>query len=138
MARQVIKNAYLLLNGQDLSNHIDSITVTWAKTDVEVTAMGDGGKFHLAGLEDNKFSVTFWQDHAATSVGPTLDAIMLAATAVAFKITDQGSGTISATNPSYSGSAVLISYTPVAGQVGAGQQAAAEFSVNGVVVAGTT
>jgi hypothetical protein len=137
MARRVITNAYLLLNGVDLSNHIESITLTWAKTDVDVTAMGDGGKQHLAGLEDNKFTVNFWQDHAAASVGPTLDAMMGGGTAVAFKMSDGGT-VISATNPSYSGSCVAIDYTPIAGKVGDGQAAQVDFVVNGVITPGTT
>ena len=102
MSKQVLRSAYLLLNSVNLSDHVQQLTVTWAKTDVEITAMGDGGKKHLAGLEDNKFTVTFWQDHAASSVGPTLDAIFAGGTAVAFKIADGGTA-FSPTNPTYAG-----------------------------------
>jgi hypothetical protein len=137
MARQVLINAYLLLNGVDLSNHVESVTVTWAKTDVDVTAMGDMGKQHLAGLEDNKFTVTFWQDFATTSVAATLDAMMLAGTAVAFKMGASGTA-FSATNPSYSGSCLAIDYQPIAGAVGAGMQTQTNFVVNGLVTRGTT
>lgn len=137
MARQVIKNAYALINGVDLSNHIASLTLTWAKTDVDVTAMGDGGKQHLAGLEDNKFSIVFWQDHAASSVAATLDAMMAAGTAVAFKIGDNGSS-FSATNPSYSGSCIAMTQTPAAGKVGDGQQNQSDFVINGTISQGTT
>ncbi len=91
MARKVITNAVVQINAVDLSNHVESVTLTWAKADIDVTAMGDGGKMHIAGMEDNKFTVSFWQDHAAASVGPTLDAIFQAGTAVAFKIADAGS-----------------------------------------------
>lgn len=137
MGKQVIRNAYLLLNSVNLSDHVQQLTVTWAKTDVDITAMGDGGKMHLAGLEDNKIAVTFWQDHAGASVGPTLDAIFAGGTAVAFKIADSGTA-FSATNPTYSGSAIAIDYTPVAGAVGAGQQAVVNLSVNGVITPGTS
>ena len=136
MARRAITNAYLLLNSVDLSNHVESITLTWAKVDIDVTAMGDGGHQHLTGLEDNKFTVTFWQDHAASSVGPTLDAIFQGGSAVAFKIADAGT-VFSATNPTYSGSCVAIDYTPVAGKVGDGQQSQVNLVVNGTITQGT-
>ena len=121
----------------DLSNHVESITLTWAKVDVDVTAMGDGGHQHLAGLEDNKFTVTFWQDHASASVGPTLDAMFQAGTAVAFKMADTGSS-FSVTNPSYSGSCVAIDYQPIAGKAGDGQQSQVNLVVNGTITAGTS
>jgi len=135
-AKKVITNAYVLLNAVDLSKNVESVTLTWAKTDVPVTAMGDGGLMHLAGLEDNKIEVTFWQDHTVASVGPTLDAIFAAGTAVAFKIADAGTS-ISATNPSYSGSALALTYTPVSGKVGDGQQAPLSLVVNGTIAQGT-
>lgn len=137
MARRVITNATVQINAVDLSNHVESVTLTWAKVDVDVTAMGDGGRQHLAGLEDNKFTVSFWQDHAASSVGPTLDAIFQAGTAVAFKIADNSSP-FSVTNPTYSGSCLAIDQTPVAGKVGDGQLNATNFVVNGTITQGTS
>lgn len=137
MARKVITNAVVQINGVDLSNHVESVTLTWSLTDVDVTAMGDGGKFHLAGLQDDKFTVTFWQDHAAASVGPTLDALFQGGTAVAFKLGDGGT-VFSATNPSYSGSALAIDQTPIAGKVGDGQQNSVSFVVNGTITQGTS
>ena len=137
MARKVLTNAVVQINGVDLSNNVESVTLTWAKVDVDVTAMGDGGKQHLAGLEDNKFSVTFWQDHAASNVAATLDAIFQAGTAVAFKIGDGGTA-FSTTNPSYSGSALAIDQTPVSGKVGDGQQNSASFVVCGTITQGTS
>lgn len=137
MARRVLTNAVALLGGVDLSNHIESVTLTWSKADVDVTAMGDGGKQHLAGLEDNKFSITFWQDHAASSVGPTLDALFTGGTAVAFKLADGGTA-FSATNPTYSGSCIAITQTPIAGKVGDGQQNQVDFVVCGTITPGTS
>jgi hypothetical protein len=137
MAKKVLTNAYLLLNGVNLSSWVESITLNWTKKDVPVTAMGDGGEMHLAGLEDNKISITFWQDHASTSVGPTLDAMFQAGTAVAFKIADAGT-VFSTTNPTYSGSALALDYTPVAGKVNDGQQAPVSLVVNGTITQGTT
>ena len=137
MGKRVFTNAYLLLNAVNLSDHIEQVTLTWGKQDVPVTAMGDGGIVHLAGLEDNKLAITFWQDHAAASVGPTLDAIFQAGTAVAFKLADAGTA-ISATNPSYAGSVVALEQQPVAGKVGDGQQNPVTFVVSGTITQGTT
>jgi hypothetical protein len=98
--------------------------------------MGDGGERHLVGLENSKFSVNFWQDHAASSVGPTLDAIFQGGTAVAFKIADAGTA-FSTTNPTYSGNCVSLDQTPVAGKVGDGQQNTVAFVVDGTISQGT-
>jgi len=136
MAKVVLTNAYLLLNAVNLSDHVESITLDVTSSDVEVTAMGDGGKRHLVGLQDNKLTVTFWQDYAATNVDQTLKGIWQGGTAVAFKTGGNGA-TFSATNPVYSGSVVLLSMTPVAGKVGDGQQNSVTFAVDGTVTYGT-
>lgn len=137
MAKYVFTNAYLLINNVDLSSNVESVTLENTAADVDVTAMGDGGKRHLAGLQDNKLNVTFWQDFAATKVDATLSGIFSAGTAVAFKIGSNGSS-FSSTNPNYSGSVVLLSYQPVTGKVGDGGQTQVQFVVDGTVTRGTS
>ena len=58
-------------------------------------------------------------------------------TAVAFKVGANGTA-FSSTNPSYSGSAVLLSYTPIGGKVGDGLAAPVSFVVNGTITQGTS
>jgi len=130
-------NAALKINAVDLSNRVESVTLSLAKDDIDVTAMGDGGHTHVGGLENDKLDVNFWADFAASEVDLTLLPVFQAGTAVAFKLAPNGT-TVSATNPAYSGSVVLISYAPIGGKVGDGLQAPVSFVVSGTVTEGTS
>jgi hypothetical protein len=137
MAKTVLTSAYVLLNGVDLSDHVESVTLDVKVTDVDVTAMKDGGHVHIAGLQDSQLTLTFWQDYAASNVDATMWAIVKGGTAVAFKVGNNGSS-FSATNPSYSGSVLLTDYQPLAGKVGDGLQAQVTMPVCGTVTSGTS
>lgn len=130
-------NAALKINAADLSNRVESVTLQLSKDDIDVTAMGDGGHTHVGGLENDKLDVNFWQDFAASEVDVTLLPVFQAGTAVAFKLTANGTS-ISATNPVYSGSVVLTDYAAIAGKVGDGLQAPVSFVVSGTVTEGTS
>ena len=130
-------NANLILNGVDLSGDVETVTLALAKTDVDITAMGDGGHKHAPGLEDDKLDVSFFQDFTASKVDATLLPIFQAGTPVAFKLGANGTA-YSATNPSYSGSVVLLNYTPIGGKVGDALMSPVSFVVNGTITEGTT
>jgi hypothetical protein len=130
-------NGYLSIAGTNLSARVESMTLELAKADVNYTAMGDGGNTRVAGLEDDKLTVNFWQDFAASQVDATLLPIFQAGTAVAFKMGANGTA-FSSTNPSYSGSVVLIDYQPIAGKVGDALAAPVQFVVSGTVTEGTS
>ncbi len=130
-------NAYLLLNGVDLSDHIDTATLTLARDDVDVTAMGAFGHQHIASLENNKLDLIFFQDYNTSKVDATLFPIFHAGTAVAFKLAGNGSS-ISATNPAYSGSVVLVDYSPLGGKTGVAAMAPVTLVMQGTVTEGTT
>ena len=137
MAKQVLTNAYVSVNGVDLSDHVSDVTLDMSIAAVPVTAMGDGGVANLAGLESGKIDITFWQDFASGKVDATLIAIRNAGTAVAVKIAANGTA-ISATNPSYTYQAILTDYPPVSGAVGAGMASKCSFVSSGTVTRGTT
>jgi hypothetical protein len=130
-------NAALKINLVDLSNRVESVSLELAKDDVDVTAMGDGGHTHMGGLENDKLTVNFWQDFAASEVDTTLLPVFQNGTAVAFKLTANGTS-VSSTNPVYSGSVLLTDYAPIAGKVGDGLQSAVSFVVSGTVTEGTS
>jgi hypothetical protein len=52
MAKFVLTNASVSVNGVDLSDHVQSVTVETTRDDVEVTAMGATYKSYLGGLGD--------------------------------------------------------------------------------------
>jgi hypothetical protein len=136
MAKLVFLNGYVQIAGTDLSDHASDITLELVKEQVDVTAMGADAHQWLGGLENDKLTVTFWQDFAASEVDATLYPIWAAGTAVAFKVAANTSS-ISSTNPSYSGSVILSDYQPIAGKVGTGLSSAVTFMVSGTVTRGT-
>ena len=116
MANIVLKDAYVMINAVDLSDHVKSVTLNYKAELLDDTAMGDSGRSRIAGLLDWDADIEFYQDYAASNVDATLFPL---AGAAAFAVKIQGvSGTISATNPQYQGNGVLESYQPVGGSVG--------------------
>lgn len=137
MGKMVFLNAAVTINNVNLSDHVESVTLETDVDAVEVTAMGDGGKRRLAGLQDSKLTVSFWQDYAAAKVDATMWAIVQGGTGVAFKVAAAGTS-YSATNPAYSGTVILTQYQPLAGKVGDGLSSDVTFTVDGTIASGTS
>lgn len=130
MAKYIIKNPVLTVNGVDLTNRASSIEVTSEKDLVDVTAFGANSKQNLVGLGDGTMSIDFFQDYAAASVDATLWPIHTGGTEVV--VTAKPFNTaVSATNPLYTMTGVLPSYSPIAGGVGEASTTTAEFSNSG-------
>ncbi len=129
-------NASVIINGVDLSDHVDTATLALARDDVDVTAMGAFGHQHIASLENNKLDLIFFQDFNTSKVDATLFPIFHAGTAVSFRLLGNGTAP-SATNPVYSGSVVLIDYSPLGGKVGVAAMAPVSFVMQGTVTEGT-
>lgn len=125
MPNRVLTNSYLLVNAVNLSTFVKSITLNWKAEMQDDTAMGDTARSRIGGLKDWDFEVEFFQDYAAGAVDATLFSLVGAA-AFAVEIRGDG-GAVSATNPKYTGNAVLESYQPVGGTVGENQMAPARF-----------
>lgn len=112
----VLKNAYVLINAVNLSDHVKSVTINYAAEILEKTAMSANSKQRIAGLKDWSVDVELNQDFAAASVDATLFPLVGAA-AFAIEIRPDA-GAVSATNPKYTGNALLESYPPISGSVG--------------------
>lgn len=116
MGEIVLKSPDAVINSVDLSDHIRSITITYGAEIQDKTASGDGTRTKLAGLIDWSVAIEFNQDYAADKVDATLFSLVgAAAFSVVFK---PASGAVAATNPSFSGDALLESYIPIGGTVG--------------------
>lgn len=136
MAFVVLKDASLVVNSVDLSDHIKQVTLNYSAEVLEDTAMGADTKSRVAGLKDWSLEVEFYQDYAASKVDATLFTLVGASSfAVTLKPT---SDAVSATNPSFSGSAVLPEYTPVSGEVGQLSTVSVTFEADGDLTRATT
>lgn len=117
MAKFILKDASLTVNNVDLSDHVSEVTVTSSFDKVDVTAMGATNKEYLLGLGDATIEVTFLQDFASSKVDQTLSA--LAGSNTTFTVVVKPtSGSVTSTNPSFTMTAVLPDYVPIAGKVG--------------------
>ena len=117
MATHVFTDADVTVNGVDLSDHVQSVTVDLGRETSDSTAMGHDSRTEDPGLRMNSVQVTFLQDFAAASVDATIYALFEAATEhmVVVKPT---SGALAATNPSYSLTGFVNAYNPISGSVG--------------------
>jgi len=138
MAIEILWDAYLSVNGVDLSDHVRSIELPRARDIVDKTVMGATSKGKLPGLSDDKFSVTFAQDFAAAKVDATLSPLYDNRTAFAIEIRKDKTNVVSSTNPKWTSSIVyLTEYQPVGGEPGALHEAEASFDVDGALVRAT-
>lgn len=126
----------------DLTDHVTSLTINRQFDELDVTAMGATGHSFIAGLESSTIAVDFLNDDAATSVMTTLNTLV--GTNAKFKIlqtTTPGSpstGTVSATNPLYSGLVLVNKLTPINGKVGDVAVQTLTFTVSGAITVATT
>ena len=126
----------------DLTDHVTSLTINRQFDQLDVSAMGATGHSYIAGLESSTISVDFLNDDAASQVMTTLNALV--GTNAKFKIlqtTTPGSpstGTVSATNPLYSGLVLVNNLTPIAGKVGDVAVQSLTFTVSGAITVATS
>src|SRR5512135_2449563 len=72
----VSRDAYILVNGVDLSDHCIQATVTYSQNLVDVTQMGDTLKRFRADIASAAIEATFWNDHSVGSVESTLRSLL--------------------------------------------------------------
>lgn len=117
MAKFVLKNAVVTVNSVDLSNHISSVTIETSFDDVDVTAFGGTYKEIIQGMGDATITLAFWQDFQAASVDATLWPLSQSGATFPVTVKPTNAG-VSATNPRYDMTGVLLSYNPIDGAVG--------------------
>lgn len=114
MAAFSFDDASVVYNSVDLSDHVTTVTISASADELEDSAMGDSWRTFLQGVKSFDMTLEFNDDYAASEVDATLWAAFNTGTnvTVVFKPT---SASVSATNPSYTGSVV-----PQPGDIGGG------------------
>jgi hypothetical protein len=142
MARLVLTNVDVEINGVNLSDRIASVTLGSTYDVIETTAFGGGNvpaaaRTRQAGLVDNSVTLEFHQDFAAGEVEATIYPLL--GTEVSMKI-QPVNGAISATNPQYiidgtngSGKVLISEWTPLNGAVGELATASVTWPISGGV-----
>lgn len=101
--------------GTDFSDSIAALTLDVSREQLEITAFGDSARRYIGGLQDSSVTISLHQDFASGSVDSTIWSNLGGTVAIVVKPT---SGTVSATNPSYSFNALVVQSTPFASNVG--------------------
>lgn len=131
MARLVLTNAYVTINGVNLSDHIASITLTTTDDVVDTTAFSStAARTRVAGLADNSVALEFHQDYTTSSVEATIYPLVGTTTAVVVK---PNGSTTAADNPSYSFTALVSEWTPLGGAVGELATASVTWPISGAI-----
>lgn len=132
MASFVLRNCYVKLGTTDISNHIREVGVNLSADDVDVTAMGSGGHQHLAGIRDDRFTLTAYSDFSS-SIDSIVWPVFSAGGTIYCEVASNTS-TITATNPCYfHPSCSILTYTPISGAVGDAAMTPLELVTSGTI-----
>jgi hypothetical protein len=135
MARIVLTNAYVTINSVDVSDHVASVTLNSSIDVVETTAFSTtAARTRIGGLADNSISLEFHQDYASGSIEATVYPLLGTTTTVVVK---PNGSTTSASNPSYTATALVSEWTPLNGAVGELATASVTWPVSGAITKAT-
>ena len=115
MAKFVATDYKVTINGQNLSTSLASVELPIEIDEQETTAFGSEWRTRIAGLKSGSITLEFHQDFAAGALDSILWPLLGTNATVVVVPT---SGTVTASNPSYSGQFLVTSYTPYASTVG--------------------
>lgn len=131
MARIVLTNAKVTINSVNLSDHIASVTLSTSNDVVDTTGFSStAARSRVAGLADNSVTLEFHQDFATSNVEATIYPLIGTATTVVVTPVDT---TVSATNPSYTFSALVAEWQPLSGAVGELATASVTWPISGAI-----
>ena len=134
MARIVLTDAKVTVNGVNLSDHIASVSLSTTNDVIETSAFSStAAKTRVAGLQDNSVTLEFHQDFATPNVEATIYPLLGNTTTIVVSPTS----TVSATSPSYSFTALVSEWTPLNGGVGELATASVTWPISGAITKAT-
>ncbi len=116
MAKFVLTDADVNLDGNDLSDHVESLTINYGAETPEQTAMQDITRRRLPGLIDWTVDITFRSDFASGNLDSILFPLVGAAAVVL--VIKPTSAVVGPSNPTFTGNVLVGTYNPLAGTVG--------------------
>jgi hypothetical protein len=131
MAKMVLLASYLSLNAADRSANTNKIELQTEVDEQDMTTFASlGWKEVLGGIKSGSLGAEFKQDTAAAA----LDAVMwpLFGLVIPFEVRLDNAA-VSASNPKYTGSVLVKTWTPISGNVGDGATVSVSWPTSGVV-----
>jgi len=136
MSKFVSNDYKITINGTDFSQSLAQVNLEISSDDVETTAFGGTFRTRIGGLKDGTLQLDFMQDFGAASVDAVLFPLIQNNSLATVVITPT-SGTVSATNPSYTALCLVNQYTPFASSVGDLATLSVSWPTSGTVTRGT-
>jgi hypothetical protein len=135
MARIVLTDASVTINGVNLSQYITSISLSTSDDVVDTSAFGGGGaRTRVAGLADNSVTLEFNQDFASSALEVSINAVgsslVGTSTTVVVKPT---SAAVGVSNPTYTFTAIVTEWQPLSGAVGELATVSTTWPISGVI-----
>jgi hypothetical protein len=131
-------NAFVEIDGIDVSDHIRSAGVNQTKPELDTTAMGDGGHTRIQGLSDDSFDLECYQDFAVSELHSILTALYASGAEFTMVVKPDKTAAAAATNPRFTATAILTAYAPLGGEVGSLAMVSLNIPVNGTISEVTT
>lgn len=117
MAKLVLKDCVVTINSIDFSDHTSSVEINLTKDEIDTTNFGGGGRERAHGLKDDSFVVNLQQDFDPAEVDATLYPLWNNETEFPVTVKPRNQA-VTASNPLFTGTCVLLEYQPVSGGVG--------------------
>jgi len=134
MAVFVATDYKITLNGTNLSTSLVQAELSLEADDIDTTAFGSTWRSRIGGLKSGSLNLQFNQDFAAAAVDATLYPLFGTIGTVVISPT---SSAVSATNPSYTATCLVNSYSPFASSVGDLATVSVTWPTTGTVTRGT-
>lgn len=116
MAKLVLTNAVVKINGTDYSTNVNQVEIAVTADEVDTTSFSaTGWRTVTGGLKSGSVTLSFHNDYAAGALDSTLWPLLNTAATVV--VLPNGTA-VSSSNPSYTFEALVNNLTPVSGAVG--------------------
>jgi hypothetical protein len=134
MAKFAATDYKVTINGSNFSTNLNSVELSLESDDNETTAFGGTFRERIGGLKTGSLSLQFMQDFGASSIDATLFPLF---NTLATVVITPNSGTVNATNPSYTTTCLVNAYSPFASSVGDIATLSVTWPTSGTVTRGT-
>jgi hypothetical protein len=131
MAKLVLTNSVVTLNGTDISNDVAAITLSTTAAEVPTTSFGSGGAVtRVAGLIDNSVTLSLHNEYSSVE---GLIYPLVGSTAVTMVIKPAGTAAAGTASPHFSFSVLVTEWSPVNGAVGELNTADVTWPISGTI-----
>ena len=138
MARQIIKNPVIILNGGTVSASAASCTISVEWDDIETTNFSSSARERITGLESGTFDVEWHQDYASAGIDSVVWALAKASPGTAaVEVRPAGTAVVGADNPKYTFSVAITGWNPIDSAVGDLATVSTSWPITGAVTRAT-